>query len=85
MFKSILKISLRNLFKNRTYTIISITGLALAIGCFIVAFVFVDYFHNIDRFHENIDNIYYIEIEITRNGVSQTWGPTPVPLGPALL
>jgi ABC-type antimicrobial peptide transport system permease subunit len=84
MFQNILKLAFRNLSKNRLFSFIGILGLALAIGCFTVAYVFIDMSYNIDSFHENRDVIFYIEILIERSGSTQIWGPTPIPLAPAL-
>jgi ABC-type antimicrobial peptide transport system permease subunit len=84
MFKNILKLAFRNLVKNRLFSFIGILGLSLAIGCFSVAFIFIDMSYNVDSFHENSDSIFYIEIVIDRSGSTQIWGPTPIPLGPAL-
>jgi len=66
------------------FSYISIFGLSLAIGCLIIPFIFINFWNSVDAFHENIDNIFYIEILINRSGTEQIWGPTPVPLGPSL-
>ena len=84
MFKNILKLALRNVTKNRLFSFISVFGLSLAIGCFAVSFIFVDFWNSMDSFHENVDEIFLVEIVIDRSGDTQTWGPTPIPLGPAL-
>jgi len=84
MFKSYLKIALRNIKKNKMYSLISIMGLALAIGCFTLPFVVLDFNHSIDKFHEHGDDIYYVLNRLGKSGAGKLWGVTPVPLGPAL-
>ncbi len=84
MFKNYLKIALRNIRKNRVYSFISIVGLALAVGCFTLPFLYVDTNNSYDTFHENVDKIYYVECRQGRKGGGELWGDTPIPLGPAL-
>lgn len=85
MFKNMVKLTFRNLSKNRTFSFISVFGLSLAIGCFTVPYIFVDMSNSMNSFHENCKEIFYIEILINRSGSTQMWGPTPVPLGPSLI
>ncbi len=85
MFKNYIKSAVRNLYKNRLFATISLVGLTLAIGCFAVTFVFIDTMNNIDSYHDNADCIYYANIMIERDGDTQLWGPTPDPLGPAMI
>ncbi|UCE18442.1 MAG: hypothetical protein JSV84_16555 [Gemmatimonadota bacterium] len=72
MFKNILKSALRNIAKNKLFSFISVVGLSLAIGCFTVLFIFVDFWNSMDSFHENVDEIFLVEIvidHIASNGV----------------
>jgi putative ABC transport system permease protein len=78
------KIALRNIKKNKLYSIISILGLALAIGCFTLPFVVVDFNNSIDKFHKHGDKIYYVLNNLGKSGGGKLWGFTPRPLGPAL-
>jgi putative ABC transport system permease protein len=84
MFKNYFKIALRNIKKNKLYSIISILGLALAIGCFTLPFVVVDFNHSIDKFHKHGDKIYYMLNNLGKSGGGKLCGFTPRPLGPAL-
>ena len=84
MLLNFMKLALRNFVKNRLFTVISVSGLSLAVGCFILPFLVIDLNNRFEAFHENKDEIYYVEILIERNDNTQLWGPTPVPLGPAL-
>ncbi|MGH7451904.1 MAG: ABC transporter permease, partial [bacterium] len=84
MFKNYLKIAARNLLKNRLSTIINVVGLATAVGCGIVVFLFIDDQYGRDAFHENAETIFFVESLIEREGRRQLWGFTPAPLGPSL-
>ncbi|MEO5581582.1 MAG: ABC transporter permease, partial [Saprospiraceae bacterium] len=61
MFKSYFKLGFRNLLKNRLSSFINISGLALAIGCCLVVFVFLNWFTNQDEFHRKLDLLYVVE------------------------
>ena len=84
MFQNYLKVALRNIRKNKMYSLISVIGLALAIGCFTLPFIVLDFNHSIDQFHEHGDDIYYVLDRLGKSGADKLWGVTPVPLGPAL-
>jgi putative ABC transport system permease protein len=60
MFKNYLKIAIRNMRRNKGYSFINITGLSIGIACCMLVFFFVQDEKTYDRFHENIDRIYYI-------------------------
>jgi putative ABC transport system permease protein len=58
MFKNYLKITLRNLKKNKIYSFINISGLAIGIACCILIVLWVQDELSYDRFHENAENLY---------------------------
>lgn len=58
MFKNYFKIGLRNLWKQRMPSTINIVGLSLAIGCCIVAYMYIESQIIRDDFHENGDRIF---------------------------
>ncbi len=63
MLKNYFKVALRNLIKQRVYSIINILGLAVGIsGCLLIVFFVVDEF-SYDRFHTNADRIYKVALE----------------------
>jgi putative ABC transport system permease protein len=84
MLKNYLKLGFRHLFKNRLSSIINISGLALAVGCCLVVFVFLDWSMNQDDFHKNRDRIYVVERVASKEGNEQLWGNSPAPMGPML-
>lgn len=58
MIKSLIKIALRNLIKNKTYSVISISSLAIGIAVSILIFLYITQELSYDRYHEKADNIY---------------------------
>jgi len=62
MLKNNLKILLRNLLKNKLYSLINISGLAVAMAAFILIMLYVRYETNWDKFNENYDQIYRVEL-----------------------
>jgi putative ABC transport system permease protein len=84
MFKLNLKIALRNLWKNKGYTLINIAGLSIGMASCILIFIFIRYqlsydqqFVNKDRIYRVVSNWKYPEGEVFSSGV-------PMPLAPAL-
>ena len=82
MFKNYLKIALRNIFRNKGYSFINISGLAVGMACCLLILIWINHEMSYDRFHEHFDSIYrlaYVSTQSTHQG----WG-TPYPLGPAI-
>ena len=63
MLHNYLKISLRNLKRQKAYTLINVLGLALGFACAILIFSFVKYHLGFDAFHSKKDRIYRIVTE----------------------
>jgi len=57
MFKNYLKVAFRNIIKNRTYSIVNVIGLAIALICAIFIMIWVHYELSYDRYHAKVDQI----------------------------
>ena len=57
MYKSYFKIGWRNLVKNKAFSFIHISGLALGLTCSVLIALWVQDEYNIDAFHKNADRI----------------------------
>ncbi|MCC6461470.1 MAG: ABC transporter permease [Saprospiraceae bacterium] len=79
-----LKIAARNLLANKVVTAINIIGLSIAVGCSIVVFLFLKNQLTMDNFHEHGERIFMLEHVLNNEGQPETWGTSPIPLGPAL-
>ena len=83
MIKNYFKIALRNLQRNKGYTIINVIGLSLGIACGILIFTLITYHLSFDNFHNNKNRIYRIVSEYTySDGIEHQQG-VQQPLGKA--
>jgi putative ABC transport system permease protein len=57
------KIALRNILKNKLYSLINIIGLAVGITAFLLILLFVRYERSFDTFYKNSDRIYRLRYE----------------------
>jgi len=62
MLKNYIKVALRNLLKNKGFSIINIVGLATGIACSILIYLFVSHELSYDAFHEKADRIYRLAV-----------------------
>jgi len=62
MFKNYTKIAFRSLWKYKTNSFVSITGLAIGIGCFILLATYILHELRYDRFQENGDKIVRVNL-----------------------
>jgi len=64
MFKNYMLIAFRNLKRNKVYSFINISGLAVGLACCIVVMLFVQDELSYDKFHDNADWIYRVNSEV---------------------
>jgi len=68
MIKNYLKIAIRNLWKNKTFSFINIAGLATGLGCFLLIALYVLDELSFDKYNANADRIYRINSDIRFGG-----------------
>ena len=68
MFRNYFKVAIRNLWKNKTFSIINIVGLAIGLCCFLLIAIYVIDEASYDRFHKNASSIYRINSDIRFGG-----------------
>lgn len=81
MFRNYLKITLRNLFKNRVFTLINVLGLGMALSISIVAYYNYMFSYDFDGQHINRDEIYRVNCLRDMEGRLQEYGIVPATLG----
>lgn len=69
MIKNYLKIALRSLLKNKLFSMINLSGLAIGMASFFAIMLYVGYEKSYDKFNENHKNIYRVYLDYTENGV----------------
>jgi putative ABC transport system permease protein len=84
MFKNLLKIGLRNIVKEKTYSIINILGLTIGITCSVLLLMYIFDELSFDRYHKNADNIYRIVSNIKEPDNAFTWAVAQIPLAEEL-
>lgn len=79
MLRNYIITALRNLYRNRTNTSISVIGLSLGITCSTVLFLLSSYMQSYNTHHENYDNIYRLvrESDAQGGGRDHTTGAAP--------
>ena len=68
MFKTYIKIALRNLYKDKRYALINIAGLSIGLACCILLGLYVFSEFSYDRYHEKHDRIFRVLLESNTNG-----------------
>ncbi|UII33128.1 ABC transporter permease [Fulvivirga ulvae] len=93
MFKNYIKVGVRNILRQKAFSVINIAGLAIGIACCLLILLYVNDELSYDRYNKNFDRIYRI-LHTYRNAENpgslpppspedfQVWGSAPV--GPAL-
>jgi putative ABC transport system permease protein len=85
IFGNYLKTALRNLKKNKTYSLINILGLTIGMTCTILILLWINYELSYDQFHMNSGQIYWAVREYENpNGTSNYSPVTVLPLADAL-
>ncbi|MDN3588928.1 ABC transporter permease [Pedobacter aquatilis] len=85
MFRLNLKIALRNLWKNKGFTLINIGGLAIGMACCLMLLLYVNYELSYDRQFKNIHNTYITALNLKMNGKIATTMALPNKLSKAAL
>ncbi len=80
MLKSYLKTSYRNMKKQKSHTIINISGLAIGVACSILIILWYQYEYNFDTFHDNRNDIYQVQINDLKKVNTRIHPWTPFPL-----
>ncbi|MBI1770751.1 MAG: ABC transporter permease [Bacteroidetes bacterium] len=85
MIKNYLLVTLRNLLRNKAFSLINIAGLAFGISCSLIIFLWVSDELSMDAFHAKKDRLYKIlENQTYSGGQMYTFSSTPGPMAPAL-
>ena len=63
MFKNLIKVAFRNIWKKKLFSLINIVGLSVGIACFFLIVVNVRHESSYDKFQKNGDRIYRVALE----------------------
>jgi len=78
------KVAIRNLQRNRSISVVNISGLAVGIAGAVLILLWVQNQLSYDQFHKNKARIYQVFNRTMAEGELRAWSSTPMPLAPAL-
>jgi putative ABC transport system permease protein len=84
MLKNYFKIAFRNLLRNKRFSIINISGLAIGMASAVLILLWVENELSFDRFHSKGDRLYEVWNNSVRDGGIQSGTSVPDLMGPAL-
>jgi putative ABC transport system permease protein len=85
MFINYLKIAFRNLKKNKGYSFINISGLAVGIACCIVILLFIQNEFSYDKYNKNYDRIYRVRLDAKISNNELNTAESCAPCGPTFV
>jgi putative ABC transport system permease protein len=68
MIKNYIKIALRNLIRQKLFSLINISGLAIGLAVCMLIMLYVAHEHSYDRFHKNADRIFLLTEHLNMQG-----------------
>ena len=80
MIKNYFKIAWRSLWKNKLYSTINISGLAVGMATGIMLLLWVQNELSYDKFNKDYQHIYHLSAHFHANGEERTWTGVPGPL-----
>ncbi|MCP4723886.1 MAG: FtsX-like permease family protein [bacterium] len=79
MIKNYLKVALRNILKNKVYSLINISGLTIGMASCFLIYLFVQHELSYDRYHENAERIYRVIVkDANSNDTGYVGSPAPL-------
>ncbi len=84
MANSEIKAALRTFYREKSYAIINLSGLSLAIACCLILGLYLKGELTYDQHHKRYKEIYRVAGEYITSGNASKFAVTPVPLGPML-
>ena len=80
MFRNYFKTAWRSLWKNKFYTLINISGLAVGLATGIMLLLWVQNELSFDKFNRDYKNIYQFSTHFNSSGEQRVWKGVPGPL-----
>jgi putative ABC transport system permease protein len=84
MIKNYFKVAWRNLLKNKIFSAINISGLAIGISASLVIYLLVSYHFSFDKFEKDNNRIYRVVTDINFSGEVYHNAGVTSPLGPTI-
>ena len=84
MLKNYFIIAIRNIWRNKVFSVINISGLSIGLACCMLIFLYTKDEVSYDRFYKNSDRLYQSWNMDRGNDGINCWNVTPKILGPTL-
>jgi putative ABC transport system permease protein len=85
MFKSILTTALRNIYRNRIFSLINFAGLSVSMSLGMLIILIAKEQFSYDQFHSDVERIYRVNTMALRvEGGQEPYASTPFPLGTSI-
>ncbi|MCB0551067.1 MAG: ABC transporter permease [Phaeodactylibacter sp.] len=85
MWRNYLNTAIRNLWKQKYYTLINVLGLALGLACFLFILAYIKDELSYDQYHDKAGRIYRVDFEGTVFGQEFELSEVGDPFGPTVL
>ncbi|MBL7699669.1 MAG: ABC transporter permease [Chitinophagaceae bacterium] len=85
MFKNYFKTAVRNLLKNKFYSLLNLTGLAVGLATCLLIFLYVSDELSFDKYHKNAGRIYRVNNEVKFGGNYFDIAQAPALMGPTMV
>jgi len=72
MLKNYLKIAIRNLLRNKVYSLINVLGLAVGLTCAILLFLYIQDELNYDNYHKDAAQVFRLEQKVRKADQEET-------------
>lgn len=84
MFFNYLKLTIRNLIKQKGYAVISVLGLTIGIAAFILIYLYINHELSYDKSFSDAERIYRVTETLDMNGQKDPFAPTSINVAGAL-
>ncbi len=84
MWRNYLKVSFRNMLRNKTHATINVVGLSVGLACVVLITLYVKDELTYDQMHSKVDRIYRMTELFESEGIGEHSASLPFPVGPTL-
>ncbi|MFC2096114.1 ABC transporter permease [Bacteroidota bacterium] len=84
MIKNFFKTAIRNLFRQKAYSLINLLGLSIGIASFVIILIYVQHELSYDKFFKDSDRLYRVGLKYNIDGIVFYSALNPVPLAEGL-
>lgn len=84
MLKNYIKIALRNLWKNKTFSFINVIGLSVGTLCCLYILFYVEGQYSYDKHHENVNDLYRVTTSLAFRSDKHNNASCSPPIAPAM-